>query len=102
MAGKYLSRIIVFQKRGEDFYCILPFTTLAGSEVTVGILVACVPTLMPIFHPERFERRAVARRQRGVSCQYPLAADDRQPSHNLLPVSDPTPANRRSSRIEKP
>ena len=101
MAGINVSRIIVAKKCGEDFYCFLPFTTLSGGEVAVGILVACVPTLAPVFHPERFGRRAVARRQREDS-QHLIAGRSRQPSHNLPPASDPTLPDKGSSRTETP
>lgn len=77
MAGINLSRIIVIKMCGEDLYCFLPFTTLAGGEVAAGILVACVPTLAPVFHPERFRYRAVARRQRENSRQELLTARGR-------------------------
>ena len=102
MAGINLSRIIVAKKCGEDFYCFLPFTTLSGGEVAVGILVACVPTLAPVFHPERFGRRAVARRQRENTREHPLTGRGRQPSRNLLSVSDSTMSDKESSRTGSP
>lgn len=89
MAGINLCRIILTKTCGQDLHCVWPYTTLAGGEVAVGILVACVPTFGPVFHPQRFGHRAIVRR-REDSRKDLLAARGRPPSRNLLTVSDAT------------
>lgn len=63
-AGINLGRFIQTIQCPEDFtYCFLGSAMLVVAEMSTGILVACVPTLGPIFFSNRFRANIKARYQ---------------------------------------
>ena len=65
IAGINLGRLIwTIQCNAGDFtYCLLGSSMLVVGEMSTGVIVACVPTLGPVFSPSRFEPSAKARFQ---------------------------------------
>ena len=65
IAGINLGRLVQTIRCDEtDFtYCLLGSSMIVTGEMSTGILVACVPTLGPVFFPSRFGSSAKARHQ---------------------------------------
>lgn len=74
IAGINLGRIIqLLQCNEKGFtYCFLESAMIYIGEMSAGILVACVPTLGPVFFPSRFGPSAKARHQYKHTRRAPL------------------------------
>jgi hypothetical protein len=96
IAGINLGRLIqTIQCNEEDFtYCFIGSSMIVVGEMSTGILVACVPTLGPVFFPTRLGPSANARYQYKDSRRTPLhnGASGRTPFRgSASDVSDERP-----------
>lgn len=76
IAGINLGRLVqTLQCDEKDFtYCLRGSSMLCVGEMSSGILVACVPSLGPVFFPDRFGPKAKPR--------YRYNNSDKRPLHN--------------------
>ena len=63
ICGFNIGRIIATKFPVEDFTYFAPWGIIFSmGEILTGIMVACVPTLGPVFFPQRYKRRATSGR----------------------------------------